>query len=500
MSELPLGWSRSQLQDIIADYQPGFASGKKNVANGLHHLRMNNISVDGRLNLELVRKVPPSLASQRHFLNIGDVLVCTTNSGKLVGKCARFDIQGEFVFSNHLTKLRPTSQVDSKYLHYQLWLQWKEGAFENKCKHWVNQSTLPKAELLSTEILLAPLNEQRRIVAKLETLLSRVNAAQERLTTIPHILKRFRQSVLSAACSGQLTADWRRANLGIEDGKDLLSRIRRSILDRYGRECELAKEIGNRKPARPAVLLDLSPDPSNLPDVPDTWSWTYLQNVGEFTRGKSKHRPRNDPKLFGGPYPFIQTGNVARSNRRILSHTQTYNELGLAQSRLFPSGTLCITIAANIAETALLTYPACFPDSVVGFIPEDDLFEASWAMYFMRVVQNDLETFAPATAQKNINMDILFKVAVPVPPIAEQQEIVRRVEALFKMADALEARYLKAKDYVEKLTQSILAKAFRGELVPQDPNDEPGSALLKRIEHDRNGNESTNGRTQVTAT
>jgi type I restriction enzyme S subunit len=335
--------------------------------------------------------------------------------------------------------------------------------------------------LREIDIPIPPLNEQRRIVAKLEKLLSRVDAAQARLATIPRILKQFRQSVIAAACSGRLTADWRKQNLDVEVGTELIERIRRTIMERYERECALAKQHGSRRPKPPNILLDLQPDPLELPELPLTWSWSYLQNLGEFTRGKSKHRPRNDPKLFGGEYPFIQTGDVSRSNGRILSHSQTYSSVGLAQSRLFPTGTLCITIAANIAETAILTYPACFPDSVVGFIPEEGLFEALWAMYFVRVVQNNLETFAPATAQKNINMDILFRVAVPVPPLAEQQEIVRGVETLFKTADALEARYRTAKAHVDTLTQSILAKAFRGELVPQNPNDEPASVLLERI-------------------
>ncbi len=217
MSELPEGWTTCRLKDAIEDIQAGFASGKKDVKGGLSHLRMNNISVDGKLNLGLLRTVPRSLAGHNHYLKNGDVLICTTNSGKLVGKSALFDLDGDFAFSNHLTRLRVNpNALESKYLLHQLWLLWKNGDFDHKCKHWVNQSTLPKDELLSTDILLAPLNEQRRIVAKLEKLLSRVDAAQDRLATIPHILKRFRQSVLAAACSGRLTADWRAKHRNLE--------------------------------------------------------------------------------------------------------------------------------------------------------------------------------------------------------------------------------------------------------------------------------------------
>ncbi len=210
-----------------------------------------------------------------------------------------------------------------------------------------------------------------------------------------------------------------------------------------------------------------------------------LPETGEMNRGKSRHRPRNEPSLFGGPYPFIQTGGIAQSGGRITSHKQTYSEAGLAQSRLWPSGTICITIAANIAESAILTYPACFPDSVVGIIVNLEVCVAEYVEFFIRVAKADLATFAPATAQKNINIAILNEVAVPLPPLSEQQEIVRRVESLFALADQIEARHKKAQAYVDKLTQSILAKAFRGELVPQDPNDEPASELLKRIREQR---------------
>ncbi len=188
------------------------------------------------------------------------------------------------------------------------------------------------------------------------------------------------------------------------------------------------------------------------------------------SRGKSKHRPRNAPHLFGGPYPFIQTGDIAQSQGVITSHQQTYSEAGLAQSHLWPAGTTCITIAANIANSAVLTYPACSPDSVVGLIPDESLCLKEYAEFFLRMARADLEQFALATAQKNINVEILCDVAVPLPPLAEQHEIVRRVEAMFKLADAAEKRVEAAKLRAEKLTQAILAKAFWGNWSHPKPN------------------------------
>jgi type I restriction enzyme S subunit len=157
----------------------------------------------------------------------------------------------------------------------------------------------------------------------------------------------------------------------------------------------------------------------------------------------------------------------------------------LAQSRLWPAGTMCITIAANIADTALLGFDACFPDSVVGFIPEEWASDVRFFEYFMRTVKDNLEQFAPATAQKNINLRILESVAVPLAPTTEQIRLADRITVLFSLADSIEAAVEVARRRVESLDQAILARAFRGELVPQNPNDEPASLLLERIRAQR---------------
>ena len=153
----------------------------------------------------------------------------------------------------------------------------------------------------------------------------------------------------------------------------------------------------------------------------------------------------------------------------------------MQQSRLWPSGTICITIAANIADTAILSYPACFPDSVVGFIADPRKCISSFVKWSIDIIKRELELLAPATAQRNINLAVLNDVKIRCPSLEEQSEIVCRVEALFTLADRIEARYIAARAQAQRLTPLLLAKAFRGELVPQDPNDEPASALLQRI-------------------
>ncbi len=163
----------------------------------------------------------------------------------------------------------------------------------------------------------------------------------------------------------------------------------------------------------------------NLPEL-------TLPELGDFGRGVSKHRPRNDPKLLGGTYPLIQTGEVANCDLYIEDYTSTYSEFGLKQSKLWNKGTLCITIAANIAKTGILTFDACFPDSIVGFTANEksnNLFIHYWFTFLQAI----LEEQAPAAAQKNINLKILSELKVIVPPIELQNEFAEFVRQIDKL-------------------------------------------------------------------
>ena len=124
------------------------------------------------------------------------------------------------------------------------------------------------------------------------------------------------------------------------------------------------------------------------------WTQQKISSLGDFDRGKSKHRPRDAARLYGGPYPFIQTGDITNSNGRITNFRQTYSEAGLAQSRLWPEGTLAITIAANIAETALLTFPACFPDSVVGFTAHPKKADVRFVEFLFQAMRKQVKSHA----------------------------------------------------------------------------------------------------------
>ncbi|MGM9483121.1 restriction endonuclease subunit S [Roseateles sp. NT4] len=194
---------------------------------------------------------------------------------------------------------------------------------------------------------------------------------------------------------------------------------------------------------------------------PRGWAWARFPELGEFGRGKSKHRPRNDPALFNPPiYPLVQTGEVARARGTILEYHSKYSELGLAQSRLWPAGTLCITIAANIADTAVLGFDARFPDSVVGFVPASCLGGTVYFQAFLETAKTDLVKFAPATAQKNTNLEILESLLVPLPPKRENERIVARVEELRQLCTDLRQRLGRTRTAQASLADALVDQAL----------------------------------------
>jgi len=245
------------------------------------------------------------------------------------------------------------------------------------------------------------------------------------LTACPDQIKQLRQTILNLAVRGKLVPQDRND----EPASELLKRI-------AAEKRRLIKE-GKTKRQKPLQALD----PTLVPfELPTGWSWARFPDLGMFGRGKSKHRPRNDPALFdGGKHLMIQTGDVAQSQGVIDTYTNKYNDFGLSQSFKWPKGTLCITIAANIADSGILGFDACFPDSIVGFIPASVFENAKYFEYFVRTAKANLLEFAPATAQKNINLGILTQVLIPLPPLAEQRRIVTIVDELMELCDRLEA-------------------------------------------------------------
>ncbi|MBX3164884.1 MAG: restriction endonuclease subunit S [Bacteroidetes bacterium] len=235
-----------------------------------------------------------------------------------------------------------------------------------------------------------------------------------------------------------------------------------SILDKAFSATEQAKNNAQQNLKNTKELFE-----SYLQGVFENGKWEKkkLQDVAKvFGRGKSKHRPRNWEGLYGGKYPFIQTGEVRNANKYISNYTQTYNEAGLAQSKLWKKGTICITIAANIAETAILDFDACIPDSIIGFEVDEKKADLNFAYYLLQYFKAELQKLGKGSAQDNINLGTFETQYFPFPSLEEQQTIVRQLDALRAETQKLEAVYQKKIDDLEELKKSVLRKAFAGEL------------------------------------
>lgn len=224
-------------------------------------------------------------------------------------------------------------------------------------------------------------------------------------------------------------------------------------LDRISSVIEMRKEeLQKLDELIKARFVELFGDPvSNSKGLPIA----TLPELGEFGRGVSKHRPRNDPNLLGGDYPLIQTGDVAAAELYITDYSATYSELGLKQSKMWDKGTLCITIAANIAKTAILTFDACFPDSVVGFMANErtsNIFIHYWFCFFQAI----LESQAPESAQKNINLKILSELKVINPSKEAQVEFESFVKQVYKSKVVVQ----EALDKVQLLFDSLMQEYF----------------------------------------
>ena len=331
-----------------------------------------------------------------------------------------------------------------------------------------------------------PLAEQQRIVAKVDELMALCNALEHEsagaMDAHQALVEILLATLVNSADATDLARDWARleshfdtlftTDASIDALKQIILALAvRGKLVEQSDQDEAASELLERTVRGKADLIrqGLAKRDKALPrltsinppfELPSGWVWARFPELGILERGKSRHRPRNDPKLFSpGAYPLIQTGEVARATGLINETHSHYSELGLSQSKLWEKGTLCITIAANIADAAIMGFDACFPDSVVGFVPSKPMNDTRYFLYFIRTAKADLLKFAPSTAQKNINLGILETLLIPLPPLREMDEIVAKVEALMALCDALKARLADAAQTQRHLADAITQRA-----------------------------------------
>jgi type I restriction enzyme S subunit len=363
--------------------------------------------------------------------------------------------KGEAWLNQHIFKVEVNENlVTKKFLYYAI----QEAILELYLKaHGTGMVHVTKPVFESHPIALPPLNEQKRIVAKLEKLLAKVNESCDRLSRIPTILKRFRQSVLASACSGRLTADWRKSHPDIEPAEELLK-----------------KDTG-----------------SEINEFLQSWCFVSVGDVIKELRYGTSKKCSYDKQS----HPILRIPNVVQGV--IDSSDLKYTELSDKEYETLRLKIGDILMIRSNGSVSLIGKTAMVTQSEEGFAyagylirlrPNLSLIDPRYLNYYLSSYEIRLQIELPARSTSgvnNINSTEVKKLAIAVPPLEEQKEIVKRVEALFRKCDLIEQRYLKAKAYTDKLTQSILAKAFRGELVPQDPNDEPAEVLLERIREEK---------------
>jgi type I restriction enzyme, S subunit len=423
MSELPGGWAAAPLADLGGWSGGGTPSKSKPefwTDGTIPWVSPKDMKVDLIGDTEDHITEAAVSASATNIVPTGSVLI-VTRSGILRRTLPVAVTAAPVALNQDLKALKPATGIDPRYVAWGLRMD-EQSILHDCAKDGTTVDSIDFPEFLRHVLPLAPSGEQGRIVAAIEEQLSRADAGAAALRRVHKNLNRMRAAVLQCAIDGRLVGD---------DGS--------------------------------------------------RWDRVSLPELGGLDRGKSRHRPRNDPALFGGPYPFIQTGDVALADPWITESSQTYNDRGLEQSRLWPKGTLCITIAANIAKTGLLTFDACFPDSVVGFTAASGETDARWVELVVRSMRDRLDQLAPATAQKNINLAILRALQIPYPDQDCRAKVIREYDRQMTLISVLEETVRIAVRRSLRLRSSVLAAAFTGKLVPQDSSEEPAPVLLERI-------------------
>jgi len=476
--ELPEGWVWVRLRDVIDNFQPGFACGARD-DRGYVQLRMNNIGLDGKVVLDKTLKVPTEKTNmEKYNLRTGDILFNNTNSVELIGKTVLFrDEIEDCVFSNHITRIRIDTRLVNSELLLNLFINdYNRGIFRMMCHRFVGQAGISRKKLLDHTLPLPPLAEQRRITAKLEALLAQVNAAKEHLAAVPPLIKRFRQSVLAAACSGRLTEDWRREHPDVEPARKLIEEILQGRLSQANTPTkkQKIKDIYSHREEQDSDLL------------PRSWDYVTLGQLCEsFQYGSSK---KSMPE---GKIPVLRMGNIQNGEIDWNNLVYTSDEWEIEKYRLEP-GTVLFNRTNSpelVGKTAIYRgeRPAIFAGYLIKINNYKELNSEylNYCLNSTHTKKQCLNVKTDGVSQSNINAQKLGKFKIPFCPLEEQEEIVRHIDALFKVINSIEYHYKKANAQIDNLAQSILAKAFRGELVPQDPDDEPASVLLERIRKER---------------
>ncbi|HCL74438.1 restriction endonuclease subunit S [Stutzerimonas nitrititolerans] len=450
MSELPSGWGRAEIGDLCNLINGRAFKPQEWSESGLPIIRIQNLNNPA----SKFNHFSGEFDAKHHVKN-GDLLFAWSGTpGTSFG--AHIWHGGDAILNQHIFKIEFSERETNRgFLRYAI--NQKLDELISSAQGGVGLRHVTKGTFEKTEISFPPLAEQTRIAQKLDELLAQVGTLKARINAIPALLKRFRQSVLAAAVSGRLTEEWRAQNVGwVDEGSPTTA-----------------------------------PASSSLPVG---WSSKTAGDIcGFITKGTT---PSKEKMTAGhGEVPYIKVYNLTFTGALDFSIDPTFvdsstHSTDLKRSIVKPGDVLMNIVGPPLGKVSIVpaTYPEWNINQAIARFRAGDEISAAYLALCLRTeeVLSHAVSRAKATAgQFNLTLEICRELPLPVPPEEEQTEIVRRVEQLFAFADQLESKVQSAKSRIDHLPQSILAKAFRGELVPQDPNDEPASVLLERIKAQR---------------
>jgi type I restriction enzyme S subunit len=482
MSQLPSGWVKSKIDDVC------FKPEQKKPEDTDVFTYIDIASVDRNKKKisgasEILGKDAPSRA--RKIVNTNDILVSMTRPNlNAVAKVE--DIHDGQIASTGFDVLKPVL-IKSDWIFSIV----KSKTFINQMSGTTIGALYPAckaSDIRGFEIPLPPLAEQSRIVEKLDEVLAQVDTIKARLDGIPAILKRFRQSVLASAVSGKLTEEWRS---GKSFDIDLeISEIQKSRQTSFDLDAErhLAR-TGKKLRGYDYSTLDVEP---SIRHIPEEWKLIQLGNIVSYltdyhANGSYKvlkeHVELKDVEDFAC---MIRSTNFEKNNFEDLFVYITENAYDfLGKSKLYGGEILVSKIgnAGSVYHMPVLNRPASLAMNLFALRFDENKLSSTYLHFFLTSTEGEknIQQYVRGVATKSIDKKSLRSVYINFPSFTEQKEIVRLVDQYFGFADTIEAQVKKAQSRVDNLTQSILAKAFRGELVPQDPNDESADKLLERI-------------------
>jgi type I restriction enzyme S subunit len=435
---------------------------------------------------------------ERYRLREGDFLFSRMAS---VGRASIVpsSLQGA-LFNYHIMRLR----LSRKAYEPSLFLAYVRGAPSTKAylesvNHGGTRDGINTAQLLKMPIAVPPAAEQRRIVSKLESLLTRSRRAKEALDAIPALLERFRQSVLAAAFRGDLTADWRAQHPDVEPASQLLQQIQAEHRKSW-EESELEKMRSRGKTPRDDSWKAKYEKPetvnaSTLPDLPAGWCWASLDELLASLRNGIASKPDQNAGLPILRISAVRPLSLDLEDVRYLPVTQEYDDYALRNGDLLftrYNGNAELVGACAVVRNCDRT--TVYPDKlirgrVVASIATPDYIELALATGAASSFIS--EKRKTAAGQVGISGSDLRRVPVPIAPLKEQHALVSIAHRLLRSQSVIAEQARRSATQLEQMNQTVLAKAFRGELVPQDPNDEPASVLLERLRAEREASDGS---------